>query len=108
MKVRSLPIFYSPVGFQKLAVSSTAVGFTLPVTAHNTSNTDWTRAAIFTVETAQVRFRVDGTDPDSTTGILLKPGDLVQITNTDMLAHFKVIRVSADATLQIHYFGGGF
>lgn len=100
MKVRALPAFYSPTGFQKLTVSNTAVGFTIPTTVQ-------TRAVMFTVETDQIRFRVDGTAPDSATGILLEAGDLVEMTNVDMITNFKAIRVTSDATLQIHYFGGG-
>lgn len=100
MQVRALPTFYSPIGFQKLTVSDTAVGFTLPATPV-------TRAVVFSVESDQIRFRVDGSDPDSTTGILLSAGDIVEITNVDMVNNFTAIRVTTDATLQIHYFGGG-
>lgn len=100
LKVRSYPVFYSPTGFQKLTVSGTAISFTVPTTIV-------TRAVVFSVETDQIRFRVDGSDPDSTTGVILSPGDVVEITNVDMINNFTAIRVNTDAILQIHYFGGG-
>lgn len=101
MSIRAAPTFYAPTGFQKLTVSSTAVGFTLP-------SSPTTRAVILFVETDQVRFRVDGSDPDSTTGCLLNAGDVVEFTNPQMIQQFKAIRVTTDATLQIHYFGGNY
>jgi len=99
--VRAFPTFYSPIGFEKLSVAGVVVGFTLPTTSISI------RSVILSVETNSVRFRVDGTDPDSTTGIKLNDGDLLELDNVDMIRNFKVIQVSAGATLQIHYFGGG-
>lgn len=100
MSVRSFPTFYSPIGFQKLTVSSTAVGFTLPTSMQ-------VRAVNFTCETDQIRFRVDGSNPDSTTGVLVNDGDIVDLLNVDAINNFKAIRITNDATIQIHYFGGG-
>ena len=101
MRVRALPVYYSPTGFQKLTVSSSSVGFTLPTTLQ-------TRAVIFTVEDAQCRMKVDGNAPTTTDGILLYVGDVVELTNVDMINNFRAIRTtSTDATFQIHYFGGG-
>jgi hypothetical protein len=97
---RVLPAYYSPIGFQKLTVSNSAVGFTLP-------SSPQVRSVIFGCETDQIRFKVDGTSPDSTTGLLVNAGDVVEITNVDMINNFKAIRVTTDATLQITYFGGG-
>lgn len=98
--VRAFPTFYSPTGFQKLVVSSTAIGFTIPTTVQ-------CRAVIFSVETDQIRFKVDGNAATSTDGILLEAGDVVELTNVTMIDNFLAIRITNDATLQIHYFGGG-
>ena len=99
--VRTFPTFYSPIGFQKLTVGATAVGFTLPTTSLVV------RSVILSVDTNSVRFLLTGSDPDSTTGIKLNDGDLLELDNVEMIKNFKAIRVTSDATLQVHYFGGG-
>jgi hypothetical protein len=100
MKVRSLPAYYSPIGHQTLTVSSAAIGFTLPASPQ-------CRAVIFTVESGNARFWVDGTSPTSAVGMTLYVGDIVEITNVDMINKFLAIRVSVDSVLNIQYFGGG-
>lgn len=99
--VRTFPTFYSSIGFQKLTVPVGAVGFTLP------TQPPIIRSVILSVETNSIRFRVDGTDPDATTGIKLNDGDLLELDNTEMIKNFKAIRITNDAIIQIHYFGGG-
>lgn len=101
MSTKVLPLFYSPLGFQKLTVSSSPVGFTLPAV------TPTVRAVTVTVETNSIRYRLDGTDPTTTTGHLLYDGDVLDITNVNSILSFKAIAVGADGTIQITYFGGG-
>jgi len=100
MTVRTLPSYYSPTGFQKLTVSSSSVGLTIPVAPQ-------CRAVIFTVESNQIRMRVDGSAVTATDGILLYVGDVVEVLNVDMINNCRLIAVGSDATIQIHYFGGG-
>lgn len=105
MALKVLPHFYSPVGFQKLTVSSSAVGFTLPSVGVTI------RAVIFSMEgtatTDTIRIKVDGNDPTSTDGLLIYDGDVVEITNVNMVNNFKGIARAGDCVLQIHYFAGG-
>ena len=101
MTIKILPSYYSPIGFQKLTVtSSEAVGFTLP------SSPD-TRAIVFSVEGGTIRMKVDGNDPTTTEGMALYDGDVVELTNANMILNCKLISVSADVTVQAHFFGGG-
>jgi hypothetical protein len=99
MSIRVVPQYYSPIGFQKLTVSNLAVGFTLPASPV-------TRAAILTVETDAIRFRLDGSDPDASSGHIVAKDDSLELTNVQMVQNFKAIRVTNDATLNITYFGG--
>lgn len=101
MTTRVLPSYYSPTGFQKLTVSSSAVGFTLPTSVPQT------RAVIFTVENNPIRMKVNGDDPTTTDGILLYVGDEIELTNVDMINNCRLIAQSSDGLVQIHYFGGG-
>lgn len=101
MPTKVLPLFYSPLGFQKLTVSSSAVGFTLP------SVVPTIRAVTVTVETNSIRYRLDGSDPTATDGHLLYDGDVLDITNVNSILAFKAIAVGSDAAIQITYYGGG-
>lgn len=87
-----------PCGFQKLTVSSAAVALTVPTTDDGIT----ARTAAIVCESNDVRWRDDGVDPDSSTGMLLT-------ANSDMiydakLPELRFIRVSADAVIDIAYY----
>ncbi len=60
--------------------------------------------AFITVETDQVRFRTDGTAPDSTTGHLLNIGDVLILSSPNDVTKVKFIKVTNNATLQVSYY----
>lgn len=99
MSTRVFPSYYSPSGFQTLSVGATAVGFTLP-------SSPTCRAVLLTLETAQIRMRLDGTDPTAAVGHLVQINDAFEITNIDAINQAMFIAVSATASLTITYFGG--
>jgi hypothetical protein len=51
--------------------------------------------------------KVDGGAPTATDGILLYVGDIVEVLNVEMINNCQLIATGSDATIQIHYFGGG-
>jgi hypothetical protein len=84
------------VGYEKLAVSSTSVPLAaVPATA---------LAALIVVETNTVRWRCDA-DPSATDGSPLAANDSLYLESRDALLDIEFIRASADATLQVVYFG---
>jgi hypothetical protein len=84
-----LPNNYRPTDFEAITVADTAIGFTAAKLVP-------TVVGVFcTLETGQVRFRMDGTDPDATTGHLLEVGQSFTITNRSALANIKFIRTSS-------------
>lgn len=88
-------------GFEALAVTGTAGGFTAatydPVGA--TSNPPAISAQV-QCQVAQVRYRVDGTDPTAAIGILLEVGDEIVIWGTQDIKAFSAIRTGGtSATL---------
>lgn len=86
----------SITGFEKLTVSSAAVGF---------ASTHIPGGALVAVESAAIRYRVDGTAPTSTDGVPVQAGEKFVVPNN--AAAFKAIRSgSSDATLQIVFFDG--
>ena len=60
--------------------------------------------AFVTVETNTIRMRFDGTAPDSSTGHALVAGDFITVSGEQNVANIKMIRASADATVQITYY----
>ena len=67
MSTRTIPAGLLPVAFQTISLSdSTAIGVDGTVRATNPDVLD------ISVETADVRYRADGTDPTLTTGVLLQ------------------------------------
>lgn len=91
--------------YEAITVSSTAIGFTAGTLAKASSlyYRDVSKAMV-TVETAPLRFTVDGaTTPTDAIGHLLNPGDIVYIDGGDV-AKFKAIRTtSTDSAIKVSY-----
>lgn len=88
----------TPLGYQQLAVSNTAVGFTLPATSRPV------RVAIVMVEANPIRYRDDGTNPTATVGTLINPNVSVVVCGA-AINRFRAIRSGSDAVLSINYYG---
>lgn len=81
--------------YSSLTVSSTAVQ--LPAALRG-SKIDFVS---ITVETDQVRFRIDGSAPTSSEGHLLEAGDILELHDAAEISSAQFIRVTNDATLRI-------
>jgi hypothetical protein len=85
--------------YENITVADTAIGFT----ASKLSPASGAKPKIIycTLETAQIRFRYDGTDPTASEGHLMNVGGVLEIDDlTDML-NFKAIRTGGtSATLR--------
>ena len=79
-----------------LSVTSAAV---VTLTVPNAGNV----AQIY-VRTAPVTFTRDGTNPTATLGTQANAGEDIPLNSRDELDKFKVIAVSATATLDVEYF----
>ncbi len=55
------------------------------------------------VETAQVRWRADGTDPTTTEGQILTTADKLHLEGQDTVNKFRAIATSTTATLKVHF-----
>lgn len=86
-------------GFETLTVTNSAGG---PTAATAGSAT----AALFgPVETADVRWRADGTDPTSSVGHLLPTQQTLYVEGTDLINKIKFIRTgSTNAAIPASYF----
>ena len=84
------------LNYEDLTVSSTVLGLT-----YNDAGFD---RAFITVETDSVRFRLDnGAPPSATSGQLAPVNTSIELEGVREIQDFRVVRVSSDATLRVHY-----
>ncbi len=95
----------NPYDFESLTVSTTAVG--LSSSKYDLTNADpnlRTRKVQCAVETAAVRYRLDGTAPTSSVGEILYANDRLILTQPKEISQVRFIRKdSSDATLRCTY-----
>lgn len=104
------------VDHEAITVSTSAIGLTAgKLTTANLANAvsgeqsyievKRVSKALITVETDLVRFRIDGTNPTSSTGHQLSAGDSLEISGFQNLTNIRFIRSgAADATIRITYY----
>jgi hypothetical protein len=82
--------------FEQLTVDATAGGvpFTAAKITNSSSLATWARCRL---ETAQIRFTVDGTTPTSSVGTLLEVGDILPIHTREELLNFHAIRTGSSS-----------
>ena len=83
--------------YEAITVSSASVGLT-------TATILGKESAVLTVETAVVRFRLDGAAPTSSEGHVLEVGDVLELDSSESLANVRFIRRDGtSATLRCSY-----
>ncbi|MEE9149976.1 MAG: hypothetical protein V3U27_21570 [Candidatus Tectomicrobia bacterium] len=84
------------IDFESLTISSSAVSITATIIDQHHDD------ALITVETAAVRFRIDGTAPTATVGHVLEVGDILELRGVGEIGKFQAIRRDgSDATLRV-------
>jgi len=82
---------------EPLTVGGTAVALTAATYGNS-------RHAVITVETAPIRFTVDGSTPTAAQGHIANPGDILTLANQDQVRKFQAIRLTGtSATLMVSY-----
>ena len=85
--------------YESITVADAAIGFTALTYGTATH-------AYITVETAQIRFRIDGTNPTSSEGHILNVGDALELNSAADLVTFKAIRTGAvSGVIKVTYSG---
>ena len=88
----------TPFDYESITVADSAIGLTAA------KYLDAEHAEI-TLETAQIRFRLDGTDPTSSEGHLVEVGDVITLNSAAQIAIFRAIRTgSTSGVLKVTYF----
>jgi hypothetical protein len=84
------------LGFEQITVAGTSVGFTATTLRPNGANTSpQATVGACRVTTAQIRYRIDGTAPTSTVGIVAEIGDVIALNGPDVLQKFRAIRTTS-------------
>ncbi len=94
--MQTYPIGVKPLDFEEISVADTAIGFTAPAGAVR---------AVCGVETQPIRYRVDGTDPTSSVGFLVKADETFEIVGPEAIKKFKAIRDDSSGKLNVIYYG---
>jgi hypothetical protein len=80
--------------FESVTVANTAIGLTAATYTPRSGSSQVVRCTM-RLETAQVRFRYDGTNPTSSEGTLLEVGEVLTLSGFDFLEDFRAIRTGA-------------
>jgi hypothetical protein len=88
---------YIAIGYEKITIDGTAKTLTLP--------TDAIYAEFRYEGTTSARYRIDGTAPTTTDGMLISNLDVFDILNRENLSRFKAIHTAAGTdVLHITYY----
>jgi len=99
---------FQPYDYESVTVTDSATALTSSKYSDKASlasnaNRGATRAVI-TVETAQLRYRYDGSDPTSSEGHILNINDVVVLVGPDAIKNFRGIRTGGtSAVLKVTY-----
>lgn len=85
--------------FEQVTVDDTAAGIGLTAETYGDATN-----ALITVDTADIRYRLDGEAPTSTSGHLVKSGETLTLQSAADIANFKAIRTATtSAVLSVSY-----
>ena len=90
-----------PLGYRQLAVSNSAV----QLSSATGGIPHGAIRAVIDVETNDVRWRDDATAPTASVGMLAKSNTIFELPSLASITNFQAIRASADAVINITYYG---
>lgn len=91
-----------PFDYESITVSDTVV--TLAASKLSPSGVPPPVSALLSLETAGIRYRLDGVNPTTDEGHLLVANDVLILVSITALRQFKAIADGDDGTLKVSYF----
>lgn len=89
--------------YAAVTVAGTAIGLLDTITEAAIRKFGANVKATVVVETAQVRYRADGTDPTASVGTPADPDDVIELESADEIVKFRAIRTGGtSAALHVH------
>lgn len=93
----------TPMGFEVITVSSTAIG---PTSATINTGTRSASVAVGHVATDAIRYRDDGVDPTAAVGMPVAVSTMFLVCGVLAIRQFKMIRQTGNASVSMSYYGG--
>ena len=88
------------LSYEEITVTNAVVGFTSALLLASLQP----KGAVLTLETAAIRWRIDGGNPSGTVGHLMSVGDSIVIHGPNNMPSFKAFRDTAvDGVLRVTY-----
>ena len=88
--------------FETLTISGTSTPLTAGIYSKN-NGLECANKATISVETASLRYRVDGSAPTATVGLLANDGDVITLLGRNEIKLFRAIRVGVDSKITVDY-----
>lgn len=85
--------------FEQVTVAATSIGLTAATYAPGGGSANSALQALVTLETAEVRYRYDGTAPTAAVGHILSPGQAILLTGLPTITNFRAIRTGGSSGL---------
>lgn len=87
------------LAFEQKTIDATVGGIALTGATYGTA-----KYAEIDIETASMRFTVDGTPPTATLGHLVNPNDIIRLDSNEDIVAFRAIRTgSTSAVINVSY-----
>lgn len=101
MKVNFIAGLYHPYDDEAITIDGNVK--TLTESKYKSTSNGNAKRAIITVETAQIRYRVTGSEPSTSVGHLLNADDVIILVGIAAIANFKATKVSDTGTIYVTY-----
>jgi len=89
--------------FEQVTVTDSVTALNSQIYSRDSGREICNKATI-AVETASIRYRVDGGEPSATVGLLANSGDILSLIGRSEIKFFRAIRTTAtSATLTVDY-----
>lgn len=89
---------------ERLTVSSTALPLTVATWQPGSTSGNWAKYSVLSVETDAIRYLDTGGTPTASIGHLVPVGSFMTVCGTSSLTNFRMIKVTADAPVQVTYY----
>lgn len=86
---------FSAFAYESVTVDNTTGGVRFTKLTHTPAAGNPAKRAIVTVETAQIRYKIDGGAPTSSEGHILNVNDVLSINGQGNINNFRAIRVGS-------------
>ena len=101
--MKTMILGFVPYAYESITVADAAIS----LTSATYDQVGYNMQAFITLETAQVRWRIDGTDPTSSEGHLLEAGQNLTLQDSQAVKNFRAIRTGATSgVMKVTYLKG--